>query len=598
MEGIVFTLSLLSGLVSLSLLSVFSVTLLVVLSHNLLHKGSEDASDRISRIVRHLEADPDDLRNFLVQSKASHLTLKLQPSVRSSDSTRWLNSLIAKLWPMGEIEAAELLNQLGASRRGRGFEVGGFRVYVDHFSLGRRPPVVSRIFVGDGKQTKRHEVSIEVDVAYDGNCRVSFTHPVVGIADFKVGLKDIGFQGNAEIVLRPLVDDMPLVAGVVFCFLNTPRIEFDGTSLLNLIDNRLVKNALETIITGLMVRPNKLYITLTKHERQKRKIILPDVKGLCYLNLICGRHLKTPRATLANKRTVDPMVLIRIADTFFQSPMRKDDPNPSWTLTQSAPFTDLLETVSLRVFDRNTRDRDDFLGEAVLSIHSLYRNNEVNGRKIWTRIDGNSLSSLQFRLACVPVKRHIQTLKQTLALKKNLPVGFPIAVVSVYIHNLRTYPGIEAHGAVAPFVQLKYGHKSHTTGPFPKNENDVPRKVDDGCHFVLTEDPRNELLHILAINGKKTSPSSVSSAQHVYRPDQILASRSLNLSGILQAEDMKKEVRFNLYRGNMPIVKISMFVGVAATAPTPALVRNLSDETEITVMVDTKSPNITITRAE
>lgn len=578
-----FILSAISGLICLSLPAIACLVLLLILTRNLLQatRSTQDFchSQRISHIVRHLEADRHDLRNFLVQSKASHLTLKLQPGSGGADSTRWLNSLIAKLWPMGEIEAAELLDQMGLSRKGQGFQVGGFRVFVERFTLGKRPPVISRISVGDKKQTKRDEVSIDADLTYRGHCRISFTHPVVGIADFKVGLKDIRFRGDTRLVLRPLLDEMPLVGGLVFCFLSPPTIDFDGISLLNLIDNRLVKNAMDTIVTGLMVRPNKLYITLTEKDRLKRKVILPDLLGICFVYLIRASNLKTPRVTFSNKRTVDPVVLVRIADTFFQTETRRDDPNPTWFFTRSAPFTDLLESVSLRVFDRNTRDREDFVGEASIPIQSFFEKDELNGSKFWAQISSEPISLIQLRMACVPVQKDRQTLTETLAQRRSLPEGFPVAVMSVFIHSMRTYPGIEANGRGAPFIQIRHGRQTHTTSPFMPNQNDLPRKVNDGCHFILTGDPGNDLLHILAMDSHKARQSA--DPEHVYHHDQVLASRSLDMKGIMDTEDMAKEVTFSLYRGNLPVVKVSMFVGIAAAAVTPALIHNLNSERDV-----------------
>lgn len=581
LEGIVFLFAATSGLISLSLSSITCLSLATILARNLLNAttSAQDLthSQRISHIVRHLEADKHDLRDFLVQSKASHLTLKQQPSHSRADSTRWLNSLIAKLWPMGEIEAAEMLDHLGLTRKGQGFQVGGFKVFVDRFTLGRRPPVISRISVGDTKQTKRDEVMIDINLAYYGNCLCSFNHPIAKITDFKVGLKDITFCGDTRIALRPLLDDLPLVGGVVFCFLSTPLIDFEGVSLLNLIDNRLVKNALETIVTGLMVRPNKLYITLTKKERQKRRVILPDLLGICYVHLIRARSLKTRRRTLANKESVDPVVLMRIAETFFQTLTVRDDPNPTWFFTRSAPFSDLLESVSVRVYDRNTRDKNDVVGEVNLPMQPFFEKDELNGSQTWALISTEPQSSIQMRVACPPVKRDRQTLSETLPLSSKLPNNFPVAVVSVFIHNLRSYPGIDAKAKKALFLQIRHGHQSHTCSPFPPNENDFPRKVNDGCHFLLTTDPVKELMHILAVDGHKASQS----VDAVYRPNQIVGSRTLDLKGIRDSEDMQRELSFNLYQGERAVVKVSMYVSIAAVAVTPALIHNLSSKTDV-----------------
>ena len=582
LEGIVFVLAIMCGLIGLSVLSLSCATLALILVRNQLHSSFSPQelsySDRISAIVRHLEADQEDLRNFLIQCKAGHLTLKLQGDRTGAANIRWLNLLLAKLWPLSEIEVVELLDQMGISRRGQGFQVAGFKVFVDHFSLGNRPPAVAHIDVGDKRHTNRDEIRIDLRLAYNGNCRFTFSHPITGLHGLKVGLKDVHFDGDVRVVLRPLINDVPLVGGIVFSFVKTPVIDFNGVSLLNVIDNRLVKNSIETIVTGLMVQPNKLYITMTENKEMQRKIILPDLMGVTYVHVMRCRSLKPTRWTNI-RPIVDPVLLIRVAETFFRTETRRDDSNPVWFFTRSAPFTDLSETVSIQVFDRNTRDRNDLMGEFILPFDKMFANDLINGRRIWTKIDRESVSSLELQIACVPVTRQKSTLEQTLVQKNELPIDFPVAVISLYIHNIRTYPGIEANGKVVPFILIKYGGQSHCSRPFGDNVNNMPRKVNDGCHFMTSNDPRKELLHIMVLNGKKISPSSASSSSKpVYSRDQVLGSRSLELSGIVESENMRKEVMFNLYRGNRPVLKISMFLSISAVGITDPLVYNLQSD--------------------
>lgn len=96
--------------------------------------------------------------------------------------------------------------------------------------------------------------------------------PRVGGVSFQVaggvrgGLKHFQIQGMVRVVMKPLINQMPLVGGLQIFFLNSPHVDFNLVGVADVLDMPGLSDMLRKIIVeqigAIMVLPNKLPITL------------------------------------------------------------------------------------------------------------------------------------------------------------------------------------------------------------------------------------------------------------------------------------------------------------------------------------------------
>lgn len=91
----------------------------------------------------------------------------------------------------------------------------------------------------------------------------------------KIGLKDIYFQADARITLRPVLSKPPFVGGLIVTLKRPPLVDFEGFNLGSLADNRIIKNVIMTVISGMLVEPNKISVSSIKEKKHETKYCIP-----------------------------------------------------------------------------------------------------------------------------------------------------------------------------------------------------------------------------------------------------------------------------------------------------------------------------------
>lgn len=138
------------------------------------------------------------------------------------------------------------------------YKLKGFK--FDRIILGTIAPRIGGIKVYD-KNVRRDEIIMDVDLFYTSDCDINFE-----LAGIRGGVKHFQIQGLVRVVMKPLIDKIPLVGGLQIFFLNNPSIDFNLVGIADLLDmpglSELLRKVIIEQIGAIMVLPNKLPITL------------------------------------------------------------------------------------------------------------------------------------------------------------------------------------------------------------------------------------------------------------------------------------------------------------------------------------------------
>ncbi|CAG2053037.1 unnamed protein product [Timema podura] len=233
------------------------------------------------------------------------------------ERVEWLNRILRQVWPNLNHWAKGLLKDtIEPSVRDAlvAYKLHGFRfdkmilgsiswsLYIFNDSDSKalqetvHPLRVGGVKVYD-RNVDRNEIILDMDLFYAGDCDISFF-----LSGIRGGIKDFQIHGMMRVVLKPLIQQMPLVGGIQLFFLNNPTIDFNLVGVADLLDmpglSDLLRRVIVEQIANMMVLPNKLPIKLSDLV-PSRLLKIPEPEKLA--TLYVGSS-KSPQATQNHKR--------------------------------------------------------------------------------------------------------------------------------------------------------------------------------------------------------------------------------------------------------------------------------------------------------
>ncbi|CAJ1398152.1 unnamed protein product [Effrenium voratum] len=194
------------------------------------------------------------------------------------DSLGWVNYILETTWPHSRMAFNELTKQIVSrevSAAVRSKKLMGFNIDIQistEFDIGSKHPVLKHIVAthtGRGAQ-EGIELLANVDMAAgEGfHFELKIAGRVSGLpVHTSVGLSSFTLQGNACVLLAPLIDSVPVFAGGKMYFLDLPNlhVEFFGMQsagkLLGPILVAAVQSTTEQILSSFVV-PGGIYVPI------------------------------------------------------------------------------------------------------------------------------------------------------------------------------------------------------------------------------------------------------------------------------------------------------------------------------------------------
>ena len=373
------------------------------------YRVSKDSSVSKTRLSSQCSFSPE---KDVFQSSSSAVGIDSFPSWVSFpdfDRVEWMNVVMKKVWPhigpvsntvakkIVEPQINKVLNRMNVKSVNLG-TISNFK--LKEFILGSTPARVGGIKAYD-RNTDRDEVVVDVEVIYAGDARVKFS-----VQGFDCEINQINFRAMVRLVLKPLIEALPIVGGVEFFFVSMPSLDYNLGGMANVAEipgiSNIIRGILDKIIKKGFVWPNRLNLYLpleSLRNMEDKSFMLPAPSGVLSLQIIKGRDLV--KKDLSG--TSDPYVVASVGlnKVSFVEKYVARDCNPEWNYcTEFILEEPSGHKLELRVFDYDAGSEDDFMGEISLDVECLM---EAGDQEQWLTLQNTKHGEILVRSHWSPV---------------------------------------------------------------------------------------------------------------------------------------------------------------------------------------------------
>jgi len=417
------------------------------------------------------------------------------------EKVEWINVILKKVWPnIGQISKLvakrlvepkinEILKRLAL--KGVNLEsVSNFK--LKDLILGSIPARVGGIKVYD-RNTGRDEIVMDVEIIYGGDARVKFS-----VQKMDCEINQVNFRATARIIIKPLMDVLPLVGGLEFYFISFPSLDYNLGGMANVAEipgiSNIIRSVLDNIIRKGFVWPNRFsfYLPLDSvTQLQRTGIALPSPQGVLTMLVREGRDLVKKDKHLMGGKS-DPYVILSIGETkiSFVDQYVDSDVNPVWNYVAEFPIEEPAGmSLNLEVYDFDSGSEDDFMGRSSINIESFI---ETGSSEHWLTLEDTKHGSVLVKGVWSPI---ISTTPVNMSSTR--------CVVSLYIdscYNLSTGKNS------APFAKCEIKVGSQQKKPFstkPRGPTESP--VFKEGHYFLSQTPTNDRISVQVVDHKSGS---------------------------------------------------------------------------------------------
>lgn len=268
------------------------------------------------------------------------------------ESLDWMNKAFARLWPKIAFHVKEKFEDpYGVFNRKLQAKVPMLfkSLRFTKFELGSAPPVfgpikVSQAPVRSGQAAMRGiELSLGIQLDSDADIQLTALHVSFGVQKIRI-------KGELVIRLEPLLDEVPVVGGVVVCFLDPPQVHMDFVKLARVVDNSplagRIRRLIDHSIAGALVMPNVCGVRLGKEGQcggvDSALLRSPKPLGVLRVTAIRAEGLPAglPVQTVAmlSDASTNPYLKIQLADDEWSSSTVSRTCDPVWPQGESYDF--------------------------------------------------------------------------------------------------------------------------------------------------------------------------------------------------------------------------------------------------------------------
>lgn len=176
----------------------------------------------------------------------------------NDESALWLSDIISEIWPYASNIIQSIIVEYIQPALTAAMPAGFLSPRFSKIDLGPDSPVVSRICVSRRKfGASDYAAVIEAEITYEGKPDIQMT-----LSDFSFGVNNVKLRGRIEVVVRPLLDRIPLIGALQLAFINRPQIDYKLTGLAAVANqsliNRIVRNVADSVLAKVAVLPNRV----------------------------------------------------------------------------------------------------------------------------------------------------------------------------------------------------------------------------------------------------------------------------------------------------------------------------------------------------
>ncbi|KAK2548261.1 Extended synaptotagmin-3 [Acropora cervicornis] len=325
-------------------------------------------------------------RKMKDESNLSRIKTFAIPPKHLSDKENavWLNEIISRSWSAIEGLTRNFLIENVEPELQQMLPEALKSLHFEKFELGNKPPYIGNIIsYGCQKNSRPSEFMMDLDVFYHGDAQMKLT-----VKNVKIGITDFQINGTLRIILKLLLPCEPNVAGAAVFFLKRPRIAFNLTNLLNILEFPGLKKTLRQMVSDVIAKnvvlPNRIAIPLAG-VIDASDLQYPVPEGVLRVHLVEARGLVDSDSSLIGSGSTDPYAVLEVGAQTFRTTRKKNDSSPVWQETFEA-FVDNCEGQELQIYlyDHDIASKDTKIGEINFKICSVV---EVGALDVWMPLE-------------------------------------------------------------------------------------------------------------------------------------------------------------------------------------------------------------------
>eukprot|EP00747_Dinoflagellata_sp_TGD_P169472 gnl/TRDRNA2_/TRDRNA2_198503_c0_seq1.p1 gnl/TRDRNA2_/TRDRNA2_198503_c0~~gnl/TRDRNA2_/TRDRNA2_198503_c0_seq1.p1 ORF type:complete len:702 (+),score=102.47 gnl/TRDRNA2_/TRDRNA2_198503_c0_seq1:140-2245(+) len=294
-------------------------------------------------------------------------------AVADSSTLTWLNMLLGWIWPKANQALIryvhkELTPRLRETLPGP-FKNAGF----SRFTLGKNTPDFGPIEVI--RHSDSH-VQVDLNINYFSDVDVMLDAGAISL-----GISQLTFCGRLSLVLRPLLDKLPVIGGVKLFFVDNPRLTLQFAGLAALAEfpgiAEQVKGAVDDAISRSLVLPNSKIIHLTRDESivDMLEITSHPPLGVFRARVARGRNLAGANwsaLTTADRFTSDPYCVLSLGSKTHKTSVRPKTNDPAWPASEPSGYFVVQhreQSLGIQVYDSDPSPfKITFLGSTSITV--------------------------------------------------------------------------------------------------------------------------------------------------------------------------------------------------------------------------------------
>ncbi|CAL8107249.1 unnamed protein product [Orchesella dallaii] len=388
--------------------------------------------------------------------------------------------------------------------------MGSFR--FEKVILGDTPVRVRGVKVYDEKKTDRNEIIMDMEVIYAGDCDVRFS-----LSKIRAGIKDLQLHGTLRLVMKPLVNQMPLIGGIQYFFLNPPSLDFNLIGVADVLDMPgladLIRRIVQEQIAAMCVLPNKMFVQLAENVNAQETCALKP-QGVIRICAIEARNLLKKDVGVLGMGKSDPYVVLSVGAQSFKSKIINNTVTPKWDFHCEMMVEEIGQNLIIYVYDYDEMPRqDEFLGRTSVDLSLVRREGTMD---VWLDLEDVRKGQIHLKLTWLGFSENPVDLKSALLESQNH--GLASCMLTVRLDSAKNLPVVHRKAGLQgihfgkntqtvkeghrpdPYAILSVGKVQHESTTMEKTSDPV---FEETMHFLV----RNPLTDTLLVKlmDRKTS---------------------------------------------------------------------------------------------
>lgn len=397
----------------------------------------------------------------------SHPHLRVLGSGNQDESALWLSTIIQEVWPYAANIAQSTLKEYVQPALKAAIPKGLPVPVFTKIDIGEDAIVVERVRVFERKYSDTDSVPVlEADIVYDGNPQIEMK-----LSDFTFGVTEAKVKGRVEILLRPVLETIPLFGAAQIGFVNRPTIDYTLSGVAAVAEQSniksLLKSVAEDIIGSVAVLPNRVAFKVVPNTDYFDFVAKPV--GVLRVAVLCGtgfpstdRHVL--KQAIGQSELPDVYIMLRHGSKVHQTVRIDDRADPVWdnqifdfVLTTESPSQQL----QIEAYDYDVGSSDDFLGRANVLVSDLVK----HGASQVVLHDAPEGATPTVKLAArwLPLSSELRQIQSAIMTQRNdkiRPKQCSSLLLSVEIDEAKHLPSGQR-----PFVRVRIGNHRFQTNP-------------------------------------------------------------------------------------------------------------------------------------